>query len=81
MEKRSESHVLLINNKINNKKIVVAGEYLSLSLKKKERKEAGYINPTYLIACCDCTLINLALKTIVLIFNTTHKMGCCEYCY
>ena len=32
MEKRSESHVLLINNKINNKKIVVAGEYLSLSL-------------------------------------------------
>ena len=32
-------------------------------------------NPTYLIRCCDCTLINLILKTIVLIFNTTHKMG------
>ena len=23
----------------------------------------------------------LVLKTIVLIFNTAHKMGCCEYCY
>ena len=39
------------------------------------------VNPTYLIGCCDCTLINLALKIIVLIFNTTYKMGCCEYWY
>ena len=38
-------------------------------------------NPTYLIGCCDNTLINLVLKTFSLIFNTTHKMGCCEYCY
>ena len=37
------------------------------------------VNPTYLVGCCDCTLINLVCKTIVLIFNTTHKMGCCEY--
>ena len=39
------------------------------------------VNPTYLIGCCDYTLINLVLKNIVLIFNTIHKMGCCEYCY
>ena len=39
------------------------------------------VNPTYLIGCCDSTLINLVLKTFLLIFNTTHKMGCCEYCY
>ena len=39
------------------------------------------VNPTYWIECCDCTFINLGLKTIVLIFNTTHKMGCCKYCY
>ena len=39
------------------------------------------VNPTYLIGCCDFTLIKLVLKTIVLMFNTTHKMGCCEYCY
>ena len=39
------------------------------------------VNPTYLIGCCDFTLINLVHKTIVLMFNTTHKMGCCEYCY
>ena len=29
------------------------------------------VNPTYLIGRCDCTLINLVLKTIALIFNTT----------
>ena len=39
------------------------------------------VNPTYLIGYCDCTLINLVLKTIVLIFYTNHKMDCCEYCY
>ena len=39
------------------------------------------VNPTYLIGYCNCTLINLFLKTIVLIFNTTHKMECCECCY
>ena len=39
------------------------------------------INPTYLIGCCDSTLINLVFLTFLLIFNTTHKMGCCEYCY
>ena len=39
------------------------------------------VNPTFMIGYCDSTLINLVLKTIVLIFNTTHKMGCCEYCY
>ena len=39
------------------------------------------VNPTYLIGCCDSTLINLVLKTFLLMFNTTHKMGCCEYCY
>ena len=39
------------------------------------------VNPTYLIGFCDCTVINLALKTIVLIFNITHKMGCCERWY
>ena len=38
------------------------------------------VNPTYLIMCCDCTLINFVLNTIVLIFNTTHKMRCCQYC-
>ena len=39
------------------------------------------VNPTFLTGCCDSTLINLALKTIVLIFNTNHKMRCCQYCY
>ena len=40
------------------------------------------VNPTYLIECCDCTPFNPDLKiTIVIIFNTTHKMGCCEYWY
>ena len=39
------------------------------------------VNPTYLIGCWDSTLINLVLQTFLLIFNTTHKMGCCEYCY
>ena len=39
------------------------------------------VNPIYLIGCCSCTVINLVLNTIVLIFNATHKMGCCEYCY
>ena len=39
------------------------------------------VNPTYLIGCCDCILINLVLKTIVLVFNTSHKIGCCKYCY
>ena len=39
------------------------------------------VNSTYLVWCCHCTPINLVLKTIVLIFNTIHKMGCCEYCY
>ena len=37
------------------------------------------VNPNYVIRCCDCTLINLDLKTILLIFNTTHKIGCCEF--
>ena len=35
------------------------------------------VNSTYLIGCCGS--INLVLKTFVLIFNTIHKMGCCEY--
>ena len=39
------------------------------------------VNPTYLIEYCDCTLINLVLKTVLLIFNITNKMGCCEYWY
>ena len=39
------------------------------------------INATYLIGCWNSTLINLVLKTFLLIFNTIHKMGCCEYCY
>ena len=39
------------------------------------------VNPTYLIGCCDCTLINLVFSTIALIFNATHKMGCYEYWY
>ena len=42
---------------------------------------SSIVNPTYLIGCCDYTLINLVLKTIVLIFKTTHKMECCEYWY
>ena len=37
------------------------------------------VNPAYFIGCCDCALISLFLKTIVLIFNATHKTGCCEY--
>ena len=39
------------------------------------------VSTTYLIGCCNCTLINLVLKTIVLIFNTTHKIGRCKYWY
>ena len=39
------------------------------------------VNLTYLIGCCDWTLINLLLKTIVLILNISHKRGCCEYWY
>ena len=39
------------------------------------------VNPTYFIGCCESTLINLVLKIFLLIFNTTHKMGCCKYCY
>ena len=39
------------------------------------------INATYLIGCWNSTLINLVLKTFLLIFNTIHKMGCCKYCY
>ena len=34
------------------------------------------VNPTYLTGCCNSTLINLVLETIVLISNKTHKMGC-----
>ena len=41
----------------------------------------GIVNPIYLIRCCDFTLIKLVLKTIVLIFNTTHKVRCCKYWY
>ena len=42
---------------------------------------SSIVNATYLIGCCDYTLINLVLKTIVLIFKTIHKMECCEYWY
>ena len=31
---------------MNNKTIVVVGEYLSLKKKKKRKKKAGYIIPT-----------------------------------
>ena len=41
----------------------------------------GKVNSIYLIGCCDSTLIKLVLETIVLIFNTTHKVGCCKYWY
>ena len=37
------------------------------------------VNPTYLIGCCDSILINIVLKTNVLLLNATQKMGCCEY--
>ena len=30
------------------------------------------VNSTYLIECCDCTLINLALKIIATLFNNTQ---------
>ena len=56
-----------------------AGLWISEFLTKDVSK--CIVNPTYLIGCCDSTLINLVLKTFLLIFNTTHKMGCCEYCY
>ena len=36
------------------------------------------VNPTYLIGCSNCALINHVLKTII---TTTHKMGCCKYWY
>ena len=40
------------------------------------------VSSTYLIECCDCTPFNLILKiTILLTFNTTHKMECYEYWY
>ena len=39
------------------------------------------VNPIYLIGCSDYTLISLVPKTIVLIFNTTHKMECCKCWY
>ena len=39
------------------------------------------VNPTCFIGCCDCNLFNLLRKTIVLIFNATHKIRCCKYWY
>ena len=39
------------------------------------------VNPTYLIGCCNSTLLSLILKTFLLTLNTTPKIGCCNYFY
>ena len=47
--------------------------YFTLSVFLTKNVFECIVYPNYLIECCNSTLINLVLKTIVLIFNTAHR--------